>query len=105
MPEGISPQLSDLISKLLVADPEKRLGGGKDDAREILNHEWFEGIDWKRIYYKQTKPPFKPKLSSPFDPRYIHPSFLKINIKDSPDSKGGSTEGKWLNFSYDRNNN
>lgn len=32
-----------------MADPEKRLGGGTDDALELMNHPWFAGVDWNMI--------------------------------------------------------
>ena len=37
----MSPETVDLIKKLLVLDPEKRLG--KNSANEIKNHKFFEG--------------------------------------------------------------
>lgn len=41
MPPGLSPEVSDFISKLLVKDPRKRLGGGEDDAEELKRHRFF----------------------------------------------------------------
>lgn len=41
MPPGLSPEVSDFISKLLVKDPRKRLGGGEDDAEELKRHSFF----------------------------------------------------------------
>ena len=41
---GVSEQAEDLIRKLLDKDPTKRLGvnGG---ANEILEHQFFDGLD------------------------------------------------------------
>jgi len=50
------------LQKIFVADPNERLGGGPDDALELMNHAWFTGVDWNLIATKQIKPPFKPKL-------------------------------------------
>ena len=33
--------MSDFISKLLVKDPRKRLGGGEEDAEELKRHPFF----------------------------------------------------------------
>jgi hypothetical protein len=52
------------------------LGGGPKDGEEIMNHPWFAGVDWKMIETKQIKPPFKPRLTSNTDVRYIDESFL-----------------------------
>jgi ribosomal protein S6 kinase alpha-5 len=33
--------VSDFISKLLVKDPRRRLGGGEEDAEELKRHAFF----------------------------------------------------------------
>ena len=53
-----------------MADPEKRLGGGVEDATELMGHPWFAGVDWNMIMQKVIKPPFKPRLTSDTDVRY-----------------------------------
>ncbi|EAY20143.1 AGC family protein kinase [Trichomonas vaginalis G3] len=37
----------DLISKLLVFEPEKRLG--QNSFEDIMNHPWFKDIDWENV--------------------------------------------------------
>ncbi len=71
VPDEVSTDLKDLFSKIFVADPDKRLGGGPGGAREIMNHPWFAGINWNKMLKKQYVPPFKPNLRSPTDPRYV----------------------------------
>lgn len=46
IPEGATPELGDLIKKLLVKDPNLRLGSSERDADEIMEHPWFTSIDW-----------------------------------------------------------
>ena len=41
MPPGFSPEVADFISRLLVKNPRKRLGGGEDDAEELKRHQFF----------------------------------------------------------------
>ena len=48
----------DLISKLLVIEPRKRLGYIDRDAADIRRHPFFDGIDWDKAYMKATEPPF-----------------------------------------------
>lgn len=55
MPGYFSPQLKDLISKLLVKNPASRLGAKSFD--DIKNHEFFDGINWDLLLKKQLKPP------------------------------------------------
>ncbi|CAG9798713.1 unnamed protein product [Chironomus riparius] len=57
-PDNMNHQAKDLIAKLLIVDPEKRLGAtdGKDQLyKSIRNHEFFESIDFDNIF-SQTSP-------------------------------------------------
>lgn len=31
-----------------------RLGGGPDDAKEIMRHSFFSGVDWQDVYDKKV---------------------------------------------------
>ena len=67
-----------------------------------MNHPWFAGVDWKMIETKQIKPPFKPRLTSNTDVRYIDESFLAQELQDSPESMAGSLKGgMWKGFTYE----
>jgi RAC serine/threonine-protein kinase len=87
-----------------VADPDQRLGGGPDDGLELMNHPWFAGVDWNMILQKQIKPPFRPRLQSNTDVRYIDETFTKQRLGDSPESMVDSNSlkgGLWEGFTYD----
>ncbi|MCO5562901.1 hypothetical protein L7F22_016537 [Adiantum nelumboides] len=56
-PSQSSP-LTDLIKKLLVKEPEARLGSSHG-AEEIKKHPYFKGTAWKHLY-EVTRPPFVP---------------------------------------------
>ncbi|XP_038698292.1 protein kinase PINOID 2-like [Tripterygium wilfordii] len=51
-------KVQDLISKLLVKNPKKRIGSLKGSA-EIKRHEFFKGVNWALI--RSVKPPEVPK--------------------------------------------
>ncbi|OHT05452.1 hypothetical protein TRFO_26794 [Tritrichomonas foetus] len=53
-----SPEVKSLVAGLLVADPEKRLGA--NGINEIMNHPWFNGIDWENL--DLLDPPFVPQI-------------------------------------------
>lgn len=53
-PKSISPEAKDLLSGLLIKDPTKRLGGGPEDAREIMTHTFFRSIVWKDMLMKRV---------------------------------------------------
>ena len=40
----LSPDAEDLLRKLLIKDPHKRLGT-KKDLEEVITHPWFRDID------------------------------------------------------------
>ena len=50
------PEFSDeawaLIQGLLLREPEKRLGGSKADAMELIEQSFFKDIDWSKIINK-----------------------------------------------------
>jgi len=53
-PEGFDETAKDLVRKLLVLDPETRLGAGesgtKNDLAALKAHPFFDGIDWERVW-------------------------------------------------------
>lgn len=54
-PRNISADAKDLLSGLLVKDPTKRLGGGPDDAKEIMAHNFFRSINWTDLNQKKVR--------------------------------------------------
>ena len=44
---NVSDTAKDLIRKLLVVDPDSRLG--KDSINEIQQHEYFKGVNWETV--------------------------------------------------------
>ncbi|KAI4873844.1 hypothetical protein NFI96_018838, partial [Prochilodus magdalenae] len=60
-PRTLSADAKSLLSGLLIKDPNKRLGGGPDDAKEIMRHSFFSALDWQDVYDKKLVPPFKPQ--------------------------------------------
>ena len=68
-PEKMSPEARDTIGKLLEIEPEKRLG--YNSSEEIKNSEFFKNMDFNKVYNKEYKPPFKPKLNGDMDLKYF----------------------------------
>lgn len=50
-PPSMSKHLRDLLAQLLQRKPQKRLGS-KYGASEVMDHPFFVGIDWDRVYNK-----------------------------------------------------
>ena len=43
------------MSGLLIKDPKERLGGGPEDALEIINHAFFKNINWQDLEAKKVR--------------------------------------------------
>ena len=68
IPENYSITMGDFINKLLKRNPEERLGN--KNIEEIINHPWFEGVDWEIIELKLFNSdyiPFIPSVGDNFD--------------------------------------
>lgn len=57
MLEEVSPEAEDLLKRLLIKDPEKRLGTRSKE--EIKSHPFFKGVDFSQVAQKRSTPPFK----------------------------------------------
>ena len=80
-PKGFPPVARDLIERLLVLDPSRRL-----TIDHIKNHQFFDGITWGRGLWSQRAP----KLKS-YQPPAIEP--IKLNghvINGTPSSSNHS---------------
>lgn len=53
-PATLSEPAKHFLNGLLIKDPTKRLGGGPDDAREIMMHAFFRGLNWKDLIEKKV---------------------------------------------------
>ncbi|KAK1905814.1 RAC-gamma serine/threonine-protein kinase [Dissostichus eleginoides] len=63
------------------------LGGGPDDAKEIMRHSFFSGVDWQHVYDRKMVPPFKPQVTSETDTRYFDEEFTAQTITITPPEK------------------
>lgn len=112
----------DLISRLLVLDPEKRLGAGNDDPKSnysfmaLKSHPFFKIIDWENLHVsdppislssmlsikRQVSKPFGQEDShfSPIAPRIAYSSSLPT----SPVNKNPNTCRKEAKFADELDN-
>lgn len=66
-PDTFPRDVTDLIQKLLVLEPEKRFGCKHMGHLEIKSHQWFNAINFKRLRKKQIDAPWKPAVKDSFD--------------------------------------
>uniref|UniRef100_A0A8C9EGF5 non-specific serine/threonine protein kinase n=1 Tax=Pavo cristatus TaxID=9049 RepID=A0A8C9EGF5_PAVCR len=61
--------------------------GRPDDAKEIMRHSFFAGVNWQDVYDKKLVPPFKPQVTSETDTRYFDEEFTAQTITITPPEK------------------
>lgn len=105
-PPSLSVESKSLLSKLLVKNPLERLGGGPDDAKEIMVHPFFINVRWQDLIDRkvsltilllilltkslmslnlvQVPPPFKPQVTSDTDTRYFDQEFTGETVELTP---------------------
>uniref|UniRef100_A0A7S0J4A9 cGMP-dependent protein kinase n=1 Tax=Calcidiscus leptoporus TaxID=127549 RepID=A0A7S0J4A9_9EUKA len=66
-PHAIQPATRSFIDALLCVDPTRRLGALKNGSLDVRNHEWFKGLDWKKLDAKKLSAPHVPKIKSATD--------------------------------------
>ena len=66
----LSDEGEDFINHLLKRKPGQRLG--IKGVLEVKNHEWFNDIDWKKMYNKNIIAPFIPKNGDNYDHKYCN---------------------------------
>lgn len=54
---NVSDEARDLIDRLLVKDPTRRIGSLAKGSREIKMHPWFDGLDLDLIREKNMEAP------------------------------------------------
>lgn len=54
LPDTLPMSAQDILAKLLLCDPKKRLGA--KGASEIRAHPFFDGINWDRLILRGYKP-------------------------------------------------
>ncbi|XP_065161808.1 ribosomal protein S6 kinase alpha-5-like isoform X1 [Atheta coriaria] len=84
IPDSLGKHAADFISKLLVKDPRKRLGGGEGDAKELKRHSFFKGLDWDALARKEIPAPFVPVIKTELDVSNFSEEFTALPATDSP---------------------
>ena len=88
-PNNIDKNAKSLIKHLLVADTTKRFGCLKNGVKDIVNHRFFNGFDWRSFVFIKMEAPYVPPIKTNDD---------TSNFGDYPDS---DTEPAALNSEKD----
>uniref|UniRef100_A0A452TJ60 Ribosomal protein S6 kinase n=1 Tax=Ursus maritimus TaxID=29073 RepID=A0A452TJ60_URSMA len=91
-PQEMSALAKDLIQRLLMKDPKKRLGCGPRDADEIKEHLFFQKINWDDLAAKKVPAPFKPVIRDELDVSNFAEEFTEMDPTYSPAALPQSSE-------------
>jgi 3-phosphoinositide dependent protein kinase-1 len=81
-PPGFPPAARDLVERLLVLDPQRRLS-----IEHIKNHEFFDGIKWGRGLWRMKAPRLKPYVPPTQEPTLIKLNGYSTSAQPSPISR------------------
>lgn len=56
-----------VLQALLTKDPAERLGSSERDALEIMEHSYFQDVNFDDVLNKRVQPPYLPELKSEHD--------------------------------------
>lgn len=77
-----------ILQKLLMREPELRLGSGPTDAQEIMSHAFFRNINWDDFRDKKVTPPFIPQIKNPTDTSNFDSEFTSVTPVLTPVQSG-----------------
>ncbi len=74
MPTSVSPLAADLIKRMLVVDPTKRIS-----MEEVMQHPWYnrQPNSWQEVAVKE------PVMAEPFTEEQIRAGFVDQDVLDS----------------------
>ena len=105
---NFSEEAKDLISKLVVKEPDKRLGAGPNGIEDLKSHNYFKEINWDDLENKKITPPFEPIVNGPTDLRYFDKIFTEevdVSRESNESNSNDKTIDNYVNFSYYDPNN
>ncbi|PRD26903.1 UNVERIFIED_CONTAM: Akt1 [Trichonephila clavipes] len=77
-----------LYDENLSFSPLYRLGGGQEDAKEVMMDPFFRSMPWQDLLEKKVTPPFKPQVTSDTDTRYFDQEFTGESVELTPPDNG-----------------
>ncbi|CEF62865.1 Serine/threonine-protein kinase N2 [Strongyloides ratti] len=78
-PRFLSIEAISIMRRLMRKNPERRLGGGEKDAKEVKEQRFFSHINWEwdKLLRKEIKPKFVPKIKGYEDVSNFDEEFTK----------------------------
>lgn len=62
--KNFTPDIIDLLSKLINRDLTQRLGNLQNGVEDIKNHVWFQEVNWHKMLKKNIETPYEPPIKA-----------------------------------------
>ncbi|GLD95891.1 hypothetical protein PINS_up004569 [Pythium insidiosum] len=85
IPPDLPEAVQSLLTGLLQRDPAQRLGATEAVPFSIMNHPFFEGIDWEALQQKKIEPEWLPDIIDDADVKYVDNEFINQVPVDTPE--------------------
>ena len=102
-PEEIDPDLADLIQKLLNKIPEERIGAGFLDCASLIEHPFFDSVDFDELEEKKIEMEWKPTLQNELDVSQFDVQFTRESPAMTPDNSANissSVQQAFVGFTF-----
>uniref|UniRef100_A0AAZ3NMQ1 Ribosomal protein S6 kinase n=1 Tax=Oncorhynchus tshawytscha TaxID=74940 RepID=A0AAZ3NMQ1_ONCTS len=99
-PKDMSPLAKDLIQRLLIKDPKKRLGSGPDGADNVKKHPFYQKINWEDLAAKRVLAPFKPVIRDELDVSNFAEEFTDMDPTYSPAAMPQNCDRVFQGYSF-----
>uniref|UniRef100_W5N9G8 Ribosomal protein S6 kinase n=1 Tax=Lepisosteus oculatus TaxID=7918 RepID=W5N9G8_LEPOC len=96
----IGPLAKDLIQRLLIKDPKKRLGSGPSGAEEVKKHPFYQKINWEDLAAKKVTAPFKPVIRDELDVSNFAEEFTEMDPTYSPAALPQNSDRIFQGYSF-----
>ena len=64
---SMSDDAASMVTGFLTRNPSKRLGSLAGGEEDVINHQWFEKVDFPKLINEEIEAPFVPKIKNPLD--------------------------------------
>lgn len=85
IPPELPDEVQSLLSGLIERDTTKRLGANEPVPFSIMNHPFFDGIDWEALQRKKIQPEWVPDVIDDADAKYVDNEFINQVPVDTPE--------------------
>lgn len=90
----------DIIQRLLIKDPKKRLGSGPSGAQNVKSHPFYQKLNWEDLAAKKVPAPFQPVIRDELDVSNFAEEFTEMDPTYSPAALPNNCDRIFQGYSF-----